>query len=882
MIVTRLAVEGWKTFIARRELGPFAPGLNVVHGPNGSGKSTLFLALRHGLLDNPETKAQEVDQLVPWGADLSPRVEIDFEHGGQCFRLRKQFKSSPKTVLERREGDTFIQWKDGKAAVATIREMLTGPSKVRALASRDEWGLAQILWAPQEAIALEPVSADVGAHLRQALATQLSAAGAPIRDAVEKAYDDLFQKKRGELKKHAALLTIKAELATVTEQTQALKTELGRFDELSETVGTLSGNLATLRQQRKDGTHTLASLRDAAAQFQKHTAAKAQAESRRDAATAQYEALNTTVERIAQLRAALTKTDQDAEKARTDISQLGEKQTALAAEKEAATADKRQVAPNPAARARDFNAAAAEATRLARQLADVEKAAAMLAGLREQLTKLGAPSADTLGAIRKLAGRHREAVAALEYATLTVEIQPLADLRINVTEGEADRGPDVAAGMATTVKGLPRIAFEIEGVARITARGPIDSADDLRDAVADAARELAELTAPLGTQDVDELEARRRDADAVEKSRDTTQARSETLLGSLPNVDALREAAGQAAQARDAFFEEQPTWRETPPDPEALQREHATASQVIDERLRTATDQLQEVEIALAQANEKLTGLEKQKGRDQAELTKVTGDGLTDAQRQKSLTKHSMSNAAAQAEIESAAEALNEIQGDPVTEAEELAERLAQTETAETDAEDKAKQAKWQLDDLAKRAPYDALARLEERIAVREAERDREQLHVDAIKLLHDTIEDCHAQAAADVAGPVGEMATALFHEIAGDALGAIRLGNDFAPDAVTPKALGGATQLTTLSGGEREQVHLAVRLALAQVLARDERQLVVLDDVLTYTDPERFGHILAILRRLSDRLQIVVLTCHPERYESLADAAFFGLADAV
>ena len=67
-------------------------------------------------------------------------------------------------------------------------------------------------------------------------------------------------------------------------------------------------------------------------------------------------------------------------------------------------------------------------------------------------------------------------------------------------------------------------------------------------------------------------------------------------------------------------------------------------------------------------------------------------------------------------------------------------------------------------------------------------------------------------------------------------------------------------------------------RLALGQVLAKDERQLVVLDDVLNATDTGRLARLLVLLEEASDKLQVVILTCHPERYRALDGAAFFNL----
>ena len=76
--------------------------------------------------------------------------------------------------------------------------------------------------------------------------------------------------------------------------------------------------------------------------------------------------------------------------------------------------------------------------------------------------------------------------------------------------------------------------------------------------------------------------------------------------------------------------------------------------------------------------------------------------------------------------------------------------------------------------------------------------------------------------------------ATRTLQRIAGRRLGSIRVGDGFEPTSVVPESMVEAVILENLSGGEQEQLYLATRLALAEVLGRDHRQLVVLDDVLT------------------------------------------------
>jgi uncharacterized protein YhaN len=105
-----------------------------------------------------------------------------------------------------------------------------------------------------------------------------------------------------------------------------------------------------------------------------------------------------------------------------------------------------------------------------------------------------------------------------------------------------------------------------------------------------------------------------------------------------------------------------------------------------------------------------------------------------------------------------------------------------------------------------------------------------------------------------------------------------VRLGDRFAPGGVAPTAMPDGVELLALSGGEQEQVHLAVRLALAEVLSKDEPQMVVLDDVLVATDAGRLGRVLDVLAEVGQRLQVIVLTCHPERYRALDRATFIDL----
>jgi DNA repair protein SbcC/Rad50 len=221
---------------------------------------------------------------------------------------------------------------------------------------------------------------------------------------------------------------------------------------------------------------------------------------------------------------------------------------------------------------------------------------------------------------------------------------------------------------------------------------------------------------------------------------------------------------------------------------------------------------------------------------------------------------------------------LAEIGEDPRQSVVKLELQLKAQEDSEVTARDDENKAEGRLQTLAAEGAYSKLAACDERLADLNSRIRREKLRMEALRLLHDTVASCKAAAVAAVAAPVERTATRMLARVAGPRLGSVRLTDQFVPSGVLPETLTEAVELDNLSGGEQEQLFLVTRLALGQILAKDDRQLVVLDDVLTATDTGRLARLLTILEEAAAVLQIVVLTCHPERYRALDVATFFNL----
>jgi uncharacterized protein YhaN len=75
------------------------------------------------------------------------------------------------------------------------------------------------------------------------------------------------------------------------------------------------------------------------------------------------------------------------------------------------------------------------------------------------------------------------------------------------------------------------------------------------------------------------------------------------------------------------------------------------------------------------------------------------------------------------------------------------------------------------------------------------------------------------------------------------------------------------------LSAGARDQIYLAVRLAISEFLSRGRSRLpLLLDDVFVTSDDERTRAAMRVLiEHYAREHQIVLLTCHRARFEALA-----------
>jgi DNA repair exonuclease SbcCD ATPase subunit len=261
-------------------------------------------------------------------------------------------------------------------------------------------------------------------------------------------------------------------------------------------------------------------------------------------------------------------------------------------------------------------------------------------------------------------------------------------------------------------------------------------------------------------------------------------------------------------------------------------------------------------------------------------------DGLSDSDRRAVLDQAALDYDACRLAAERIEADLKSFTEDPRMASTRVAAQLAAADEEARTAGDQLLRAETRIHGLVERQPYAALTQIAERLGVIREKLEREQMRMSALALLHNTLGAAQAEIMASVAGPVERIATDYLEEICGSPLAEIRLTQALAAERVIPAPLAqsadSAIELDRLSGGEREQIYFCTRLALGSELARRERQCIVLDDVLTATDDERMARICDLLGKVSDRLQVIVVTSHAERFAKLTGANRISLLAAL
>lgn len=864
----------------------FAPGVTLVGGPNESGKSTLVEALHRALFLKAKGNTEYHRALLSRGQSELPRVELRFTAGPDACLLQKRFGPSGGTTLESRTLGSL----QGDAAESALASLLKVESANAKAAVQAQWSH---LWIWQGTSGQDPTSdANARGHaLIGRLQSDHPEAGA-LRSALDARVAQHFSRLAEDLlvrgdqpragtdwaRAEADLQQAGERLARATERLRDLESNaalfaaagprLERLDSiLADLNRSLAGvddrarQLASLRVQESAFAHDALAAADALAQLRKIDAdlrAKGQAAARIEAAQQPLLAASTEAARTRDL-------------ARTTATNA---ETRLRAATE--NARNARLAVETAGARREFADAEAALRQLGARRDRVQALRGELARLAETLGRLPRITSAALQKLATLEAAVTRAEASLAAAATRLTVEA-ADLPVRLDDSPLAPGQSVTLSEGARLYLGDHVRIHIQP-------GGATSLANARQAEADARAAFRKALDDLG---VDSIPG----AAALQQQRTEAESRRDALEAELKALDpvALENDFTRAQESRAAALARLEHHSQPAPDPGAEPaslltavaeaRARSDAAEQAEAVERTARDaavaDLEAAERRLAECNAQAAVRQQELDTLRAQLDllqRTHGDEPTRLARQ--LEAEAAAHAA-QARLATCRAAIAPLQPDTLDADRERFRRALATQTDERDrlrteraVAGNALRLDGGLD------PAADLAEAQAAVADATARRDAHQRRALAVRLVKGLFDDEQRALAERFTRPLADRISGYLRFLFGPEA---RARIEFDGTAFTGLSLerGGRASFAfdELSGGTREQLAAAMRLAMAELLAADHDGClpIVFDDAFTSTDPERLRQILGMLDLAARRgLQVIVLTCDPDAYAAL------------
>lgn len=873
-------------------LGPFVPGLNLLCAPNESGKSTAIRAAARTLFDRHTTKGDELKAFQPAGTDLAPRIVVEFETRVGRFRIEKNFLQSPRSLLKEWQSGAWQPIAEADLADQRVQALLSSSLPGKGATKPEHWGFLGFLWARQGEPAEWPGLDDaaVGQRIRARLArVELDPVIEQLRTRLAARADTVFTSK-GSPKTNGPLDLAEKDLAGIEAQLVGLRQTRADLDTAHQRYTNADGAVAQLEKEYRDRERTAAATREQALAVER---LRGELDTRQLALATAQEKLTAVIADVATLakrrddatsaQAALA----HAETATTTASgRLAQLRTQLDAHQAIRSTHENRLNTVRAEHQRlqahlKLRQLMTAAVALARQAAKSETAAAEVAALESKKVMLPALTPAKLRKLEDLADSVRTLRVQLQVLGLTVELTPDLATPTVINDGAQSRDLTLPATTTTRLHSPQSLDLQLAGWGRIAIRSGAQAAQNTADQLVQSEKTLREALQDAGVTSVEtarEAVATRKEIELQIKA--ATSALT-TQLGDHESLADLREAAAGANRRVESLNTAvQPTAEEqarSVTDLDTAEAELAEKVPSAEKALRHFDQQLdrqrteereaaKSVQAATQAAGEHRARLQALKAQI-ADLDTRYAEGIDAAKTAVQLTfvQAEARVTATKADLPPDFEKLPERNKRAAVALQQVANEL-QSRRAERD------QAKGTLETLGGQGLYSRETDLEEKKTEATLRRDAARTQGWAARMAHDLIENRKQSATKAVLAPLEQRLTAAFAELTGDKTRAV-----FLDEHLQIAGLGRTRDAThafeTLSQGAKEQLLLCLRIAVAQELATDEPQVLILDDVLVNTDAVRQNRILDAIGALSTKLQIVILTCHADRYRGAGTA---------
>ncbi|MBP7949386.1 MAG: AAA family ATPase [Verrucomicrobiales bacterium] len=899
MRITSLTVRNYR--LHRERTVEFDPERTVIGGSNESGKSTLAEALHRGLFLKSRVAGEVQKSMVSMIHPGHPEVEVRFHANGRDFLVRKRFSGGSGTTTLTETGGQSLQ---NEAADTRLSELLGVECQAggRSVANQliQQWAH---LWVWQGSAGNDPAEHATAQCTGLLQRLQSLGGAAVLQSELDARVAQQFAEEKADIftstdkPKAGSALSLKESAREEAQKTmEAAQDRLTKqwknveeFERATKTITAATADLAGLKQQQEALEQKLADLdrlrRDEERQIQTDQNAAKTLEELRQV----EEKLADLISQSKQLRQKLQPEQEKLQRLESDLA--GARETAAAANQhlDAAVAESRRgrLRRDLAASLTTQQDKDARLGELQQRAGEVRGLEEQMQGLRAELARLPVVDRKMLQNIQTLENAAAQAEAAQQAMAASIAVTA-AGLEITLD------GQPLKAGESRTVVNPAELAVGDGVRLRITPGGG-EGLQQARVRVQETRQQLRMALDAAGIHTAAEA------ADIFARREDLSH-RGTALEARLKGLGAQRlaaelQSAAEAATAAQAEVSRRLAQIEEAPGADSLPtadrlKELQEAVELLEETERKARGQRDYGQAAATQIENSVHAQRQAVDQWNRESTELAARMrvLLETHGEESARKERLCAAerAAATATETLAQTRRTITalGPEQLDADKARLQRAETQAANTkrDAElaRGVTESTLRSDGTSDPAAEAALADARWKAAVEAWE--AENRHAEAVRLLDRLFTEEQQTLAEEFTRPFAERISGYLRCLFGPgARAAVRLAdNAFSGvELIRPGETGGAAvPFDSLSGGAREQVAAAVRLAMAEVLAADHGGClpVVFDDAFAYSDPDRVGLLQRMLDFAASRgLQVIVLTCNPSDYAGLG-AKFVSL----
>jgi len=865
----------------------FDPSRNLIGGPNESGKSTLAEAIHRALFLRSKVGGNLREEMRSTLHPGEPEVDLTFEACDSRWSLEKRFAGSKgSSRLTDTAGHVF---KDDEAEtkLAEILKCDTNGGRLTANQLPLMWSH---LWVWQGSSGTDPSghTSDHKDTLVQRLqqdglaAVMQSATDQRVREKISAAYEELFTSRglrtgskpelaRAQLAEAETILDRAKETAARLEQAAA------DHQRAEKEIAEADSVLPQLRSEKSTTEANLSEVETLRRQQETHQQIWQTATTALQQLTEQDATIRNLHEQATHARNALAPAE------RMEASLLTEEKRAAELSQSAEAAQQKSGAAIRLTRLQHDLAAAtitafeksADHQRLTERTQEANQLRQEITTHHDALTQLPPLTEKDLDALRQLDRLATQATASLDAMATGIEL-------ISSDEAVTLDGQPLAPGQSHTLTDAAELAI---GNTRLRIRpGGGTSLADARLLQENSQRNFTTALDRHTLRDLDHatqiLQQRQTLTQKIAQLETQWKALGgESLTHELAAATTAHEAAKSEVQRRLATLDP------TPPLPESLtaaRQLRATLQQALDlaeesettarhhatqlrQRLETATATLQQHRDQTAQARQSLRDLETRL----EVLQESHGDTPT---REASLAQARSHEQQTATQLATTRQQLTALAPDLLTaDLDRFTRAIQQQENRRREAESLRLVARDRLTLDGSTDPHAELAIAEARHTAALELHHSEQRRAKAIELLHQLFSSSREAIDRSIIQPLADRISGYLQCLFGPAA-QIRVN-------LTETGIAGfdllrpgdpAFNFATLSGGAKEQVAAAVRLAMAEILATDHNQTlpILFDDAFAYTAPQRVQSLQRMLDLAATRgLQVIVLTCTPNDY---------------